>query len=95
MIIAGKTGRVAVTAFASNLARIETIAHVADAHGRHPVLVGRAMHRLVGAAREVGYLADLPALIDPDESHHLPKENILYNLHRQSGRTARRAGAHG
>jgi len=77
-IIAGKTGRVAVTAFASNLARIETIARVAASQGRHPVLVGRAMHRLVGVAREVGYLADLPEILDADEARHLPRGAVLY-----------------
>jgi len=77
-LIADKTGRVAVTAFASNLARIETIAHAAAAHGRHPVLVGRAMHRLVGAAKAAGYLADLPALLEAGEAKHLPREKVLY-----------------
>jgi ribonuclease J len=77
-LIAGKRGRVAVTAFASNLARIETIARAAVVEGRHPVLVGRAMHRLVGAARTAGYLADLPTLVADDEARHLPRDAVLY-----------------
>lgn len=77
-LVAEKSGRVAVTAFASNLARIETIARAAAANGRHPVLVGRAMHRLVGAAKAAGYLADLPALVEAGEARHLPRERVLY-----------------
>jgi ribonuclease J len=77
-LVADKTGRVAVTAFASNLARIETIARVAAAHGRRPVLVGRAMHRLVGAARTAGYLGDWPALIEAEEAKRLPRHAVLY-----------------
>jgi len=77
-VIAGKTGRIAITAFASNIARIETIAHVAAAHGRHPVLVGRAMHRLVDAARAAGYFVDLPNVVPMEEAGFLPPETVLY-----------------
>ena len=45
-------GRVAVTTFASNVARLESIIRAGEACGRHPVLVGRVMHRVVAAARE-------------------------------------------
>jgi ribonuclease J len=77
-LIEGKTGRVAVTSFASNLARIETIAQTAAEVGRHPVLVGRAMHRLVAAARKAGYLASLPSLVPEEDAGFLPKEAVLY-----------------
>ena len=46
--------RVAVTCFASNLARVESIAKAAVAAGRHPVLSGRALQRMVEAAQECG-----------------------------------------
>jgi ribonuclease J len=77
-LVAGKKGRVAVTSFASNVARIETLAHVAEACGRHPVLVGRAMHKLTAAAREAGYLADLPGLVPMEDASSLPPETLLY-----------------
>ena len=77
-VIAGKTGRIAITAFASNIARIETIAHVAAENGRHPVLVGRAMHRLVDAARAAGYFIDLPNFVPMEEAGFLPPETVLY-----------------
>ena len=36
------------------------------------------MHRIVGAAKTVGILTDIPELIDEDEAGGLPSENILY-----------------
>ena len=69
--------RVAVTCFASNLARVESVAHAADANGRHPVLVGRALNRMVEAARENGYLATMPRTIDEKEAAWLPREKVL------------------
>ena len=72
------TGRVAVTAFASNVARLDSIANAAKAHGRHIALVGRAMHRCVQAAKDTGYLADFPKLIDEEEAEALPPRRVLY-----------------
>lgn len=71
-------GRVAVTTFASNVARLESIIRAGDAVGRHPVLVGRSMHRVVAAAREAGYLHDLPKIVSEDDAGYLPRENVLF-----------------
>ncbi|HEY5047672.1 MAG TPA: ribonuclease J [Rhizomicrobium sp.] len=71
-------GRVAVTSFASNVARLDSIVRAARAHGREVALVGRAMHRLVSAARETGYLSDLPQTIDEAEAADLPPARVLY-----------------
>jgi ribonuclease J len=71
-------GKVAVTAFASNLARLETVALAAKANGRQVALVGRAMHKITGAARETGYLKHFPSMIDEEEADQLPSERILY-----------------
>ena len=71
-------GRVAVTTFASNVARLESIIRAGDAVGRHPVLVGRSMHRVVAAAREAGYLHDLPKILSEDDAGYLPRENVLF-----------------
>lgn len=71
-------GRVAVTGFASNVARLETIVKAAHVHGRSVALVGRSMHRIVGAARETGYLKDLPPLLSEEEAAELPAQNVLY-----------------
>ena len=71
-------GRIAVTAFASNVARLDSIAKAAREHGREIALVGRSMHRIVGAAKETGYLADFPRTIDEAEAAELPPDRVLY-----------------
>ncbi|MEQ8949056.1 ribonuclease J, partial [Parvibaculum sp.] len=71
-------GRVAVTTFASNVARLESIIRAADACGRHPVLVGRGMHRVTAAAREAGYLTDLPELVSENNAGYLPRDKVLF-----------------
>jgi ribonuclease J len=48
--------RVAVTTFASNVARIGSVAKAARAAGRELVVVGRAMFRVIEAAQATGYL---------------------------------------
>ncbi|MCE2516815.1 MAG: ribonuclease J [Alphaproteobacteria bacterium] len=71
------TGRVAVTCFASNVARVNTLVHAAVATGRSPMLVGRALHRITEAARSCGYLKDWPDLVKEDEFNLIPRENIM------------------
>jgi ribonuclease J len=71
-------GRVAVTAFASNITRLDSIAKAARAHKREIVLTGRAMHKLVEAARDTGYLADFPRTVDEEEAESLPPHRVLY-----------------
>ena len=87
-------GRVAVTSFASNVARLDTIAKAARAHGREIVLVGRAMHKIVAAARDTGYLADFPNVLDEEEAADLPPRRVLYLCTGSQGEVARRAVAH-
>ena len=69
--------RVAVACFASNVARLETIARAAAAHGREVALVGRSLWRIDKAARENGYLADLPRFLTEDEASYLPRDKIV------------------
>ncbi|MFC4270409.1 RNase J family beta-CASP ribonuclease [Sneathiella chungangensis] len=71
------TGRIAVTTFASNIARLMTIASVAERHDRHVVLVGRSLHRMTEAAKRSGYLNDLPPFIDEKDASHIPRDKIL------------------
>ncbi len=77
-VISRCTGRVAVTAFASNVARVETALLAARAAGRTPCLVGRSMHRIYNAAKSVGLLRDAPQIIDEEEAGGLPDENVLF-----------------
>ena len=70
-------GRVAVTGFASNVARLDSIARAARTHGRHIALVGRSMQKMVAAARECGYLKDFPPVLDETEAMELPARKVL------------------
>ena len=63
--------------FASNVARLETIARAAQANGRDVVLVGRSLVRIDGAARENGYLADVPAFIGEEDCGHIPDDKVV------------------
>jgi len=69
--------RVAVACFASNVARLETIARAAAAHGREIALVGRSLWRIDKAARENGYLTDLPRFLTEDEAGYIPRDRIV------------------
>ncbi len=75
--IAKAAGRVAVTCFASNVARIDSICHAAKANGRSVAIVGRALNRTVSVAREVGYLANLPDLVPEGDVGLLPRDSIV------------------
>lgn len=77
-LIGGLKGRVAVTAFASNVARLDSVARAAAANGRKVALVGRSMHKIVAAAKESGYLADLAPMLDAAEAADLPVRKVLY-----------------
>ena len=70
--------RVAITCFASNLARVESAALAAVAAGRHPVLSGRALQRMVEAAQECGYLLDFPACVPEQQAGFLPRDKVVY-----------------
>lgn len=76
-VIKPLTGRVAVTTFASNVARVESIAKAAEACDRHVVLVGRSMFRLVSAAREAGYLAGLAPFLTEHDIGYIPNDKVL------------------
>jgi ribonuclease J len=68
--------RVAVACFASNVARLQTIAEAARAHDRDVALVGRSLWRIDKAARENGYLADVPRFLTEDEAGYVPRDKI-------------------
>lgn len=76
-VIARQTGRVAVTCFASNVARVKAIAEAAHAAGRHAALVGRSLLRVTEAARLTGWF-DLPdRLLSDREAAHLPPDRVV------------------
>jgi ribonuclease J len=77
-LIAAQPGRVAVTTFASNVGRVVSICEAAAAADRSVCLLGRSMHRVVGAAREVGILPAGLNFVEPEEAGCLPREKALY-----------------
>jgi ribonuclease J len=70
-------GRVAVTCFASNVARVESVALAAMDAGRSVAVVGRSLRNLEAAARECGYLANIPPFASEDDANDIPDENLL------------------
>jgi ribonuclease J len=70
--------RIAVTAFASNVARLETVALAAHDAGRSVALVGRSMRRMVAAAQATGYLTGLPPFVNEEQAGMLPPESAVY-----------------
>ena len=76
-LIKGLKGRVAVTCFATNLARIESVAKAARAAGREVALFGRSLRNVEAAARECGYLADTPPFLSEEEAEEIPDNRLL------------------
>jgi len=77
VLIRGLRGRVAVTCFASNVARVETLALAARDAGRDVALVGRSLRNLDAAARACGYLTDLPAFLTEDDVADVPDDQLM------------------
>jgi ribonuclease J len=69
--------RVAVTTFASNVARLRAVAEAAARYEREVVVVGRAMDRIVQVARETGYLDGIQEFRSVDVYGHLPPDKVL------------------
>ena len=75
--VAKARGRVVVTTFASNAARIHTLGEVARETGRQLCVTGRSLDRIIRVAQATGYLADLPATIDAETAMRLPRNRVL------------------
>jgi len=72
-----KTGKVCVTCFASNLARLHTIAVAAKQCGREIVVSGRSFSKMMDAAHANGYMLDTPDFLTEDEARHIPDDKLL------------------
>ena len=75
--VAKAKGRVLVTTFASNAARLRTIGRVAHETGRQLCIAGRSLDRILRVAQSTGYLRDFPPPISFDEAMRLPKREVL------------------
>jgi ribonuclease J len=76
-LLCGLSGRVAVTCFASNVARVESIALAAEEVGRSVALVGRSLRNLNDSARECGYLKNVQEFVTEDDCGSIPDDNLL------------------
>ena len=70
-------GRVLITTFASNAARLETIGKVAIETGRQVCVAGRSLDRILKVAKATGYLRDFPEPVRFDEAMRLPRNQVL------------------
>ncbi|MDD9744422.1 MULTISPECIES: ribonuclease J [Marinovum] len=76
-LVAGASGLVCATTFASNVARVKTLAEAGQRAGRSIVLLGRAMRRMIEAAIETGVLTDFPKVVSPEDAGSIPRENLM------------------
>lgn len=76
-VIGAAGGRVLVTTFASNAARLKTLGEVAQDTGRTVCIAGRSLDRILGNARETGYLRDFPPTVDFDRAMELPPRELM------------------
>jgi ribonuclease J len=75
--VASSPGRVLVTTFASNAARLHTIGRVAVETGRRIAIAGRSIERYLKVAKATGYLTDFPDTVRYDEAMRLPRRELL------------------
>jgi ribonuclease J len=71
------TGRVLITTFASNAARVQTLGQVAVATGRQVCVAGRSLDRIIKIAKAAGYLLDFPPTIDFDAAMRVPPKDLM------------------
>ncbi len=76
-LVASAKGMVAATTFASNVARVLTLAGAGERAGRSICLMGRAMRRMVEASVETGVLKDFPPTVSPEDAKSMPRENLM------------------
>lgn len=70
-------GRVLLTTFASNAARLQTMGEVARETGRTLCFAGRSLHRIIEAAQANGYLKDLPPTVDMESVDGLARQEVM------------------
>ncbi len=76
-LVASAPNMVVATTFASNVARVKTLAEAGERAGRSIVLMGRAMRRMIEAATQTGVLKDFPQVVSPEDATNMPRENLM------------------
>ncbi|KNG92463.1 ribonuclease J [Pseudaestuariivita atlantica] len=76
-LVSDQKGMVVATTFASNVARVKTLAEAGERAGRSICLMGRAMRRMIEAAVETGVLTGFPKVVGPEDAQAIPRENLM------------------
>ena len=76
-LIVEAPGRVVVTTFASNVARVKAVAEAAAASGRPVIVAGRAMERTIAVARECGFLEGIPTFLSTERYASLDRDRTV------------------
>ena len=76
-IIAAKNHRVIVTCFGSNIARLISLAKIAQSTGRYMALIGRSLLNMYSIARQQGFWPQDCEIIDSAHIGYLPREEVL------------------
>ncbi len=76
-LVENATGRVVVTCFGSNIARVATLAQIASECGRHVGMIGRSMINMVNAGRATGLLTTDISIVEAQHLGYLPPESVL------------------
>ncbi len=76
-LVAGAPHMVVATTFASNVARVKTLAEAGQAAGRSVCLLGRAMRRMIESAVKTGVVVDFPKTVTPEDARDIPRENLM------------------
>ncbi|MCA0942911.1 ribonuclease J [Yangia mangrovi] len=76
-LVASAPQMVVATTFASNVARVKTLAEAGERAGRSICLLGRAMRRMIEAAIETGVVTSFPKVISPEDATQIPRENVM------------------
>ena len=69
--------RIVVTMFASNVGRIHSICKAAAANDRHVAILGRSLHRMIGAAKDCGYLNDVEDFVEESDMGTIPRDKLV------------------
>mgnify|MGYP006090479087 FL=1 len=76
-LVASADQMVIATTFASNVARVKTLADAGRRAGRSICLMGRAMNKMIEASLETGVLIDFPPIISPEDALDVPRGNLM------------------
>lgn len=76
-LIRDASGMMVATTFASNVARLKTLAQAGVDAGRSVCVLGRSMQKMLGYAHSTGVLDDFPPTVELEDAQDIPRENLM------------------